>query len=116
MKRRIITAMMAGTASSILLTGITNSAYAIPPAPSCSSNMCTWDKKDYKGSLYTSALFKGTCYLDVRVRSLVNKKKYNVRYYPDKNCASDRHYDDIWGYYDLEAQTGWAVYSYKRIS
>ncbi|WP_373310801.1 peptidase inhibitor family I36 protein [Streptomyces alanosinicus] len=117
MKRRVITALLASIASGVLLTSTTNSAYAAPPRePSCSSNMCSWPKANYKGAETWSGLHQGTCYFDGRVRSLVNKKRYNVRYYPDKNCASSLHFDSPWGYYDIEAQTGWPVWSYKRIS
>ncbi|MGW6061150.1 peptidase inhibitor family I36 protein [Streptomyces sp. NPDC055189] len=112
MNKKITTALLATVFSGTLVVGVANSAYA---APSCSSKMCTWSGKNYAGQKTTSGLHKGTCYLDVRVRSVEHKNDHKVRYYPDKNCASDTHYDSYWDFTNLDAQSGFAVHSYKRL-
>ncbi|GHI06371.1 peptidase inhibitor family I36 protein [Streptomyces cellostaticus] len=115
MNKKLATALLASTFSSILLVSVPNSAYAA--SPSCTlPEMCTWTGKNYTGHKYSSGLLKNLCYLNNRVRSTKHNTNIEVRYYPDKNCASKKYYDSSWDFINLDGETGWAVYSYKRIS
>ncbi|MFJ5115835.1 peptidase inhibitor family I36 protein [Streptomyces sp. NPDC088551] len=111
--RTLVKALLVAGAAASLVTGA-NPAVAAA-APACTSNLCYWTGTNYTGSKVTSGLNSGVCYHGTRVRSVENPHDIQVRYYPNISCTGVPYFTSQRSFTDIDAQSGFAVWSYKRI-
>ncbi|MGW3678149.1 peptidase inhibitor family I36 protein [Streptomyces prasinus] len=112
MSKRIGTTVLVTAIAAMLTANVSSSAYA---APSCTSKICTWTGANYTGTKRTSGLGAGVCYHSGRIRSIENRDSVQVRYYPNDSCSGAPYHESSWSFTDIDAQTGWKVYSYKKV-
>ncbi|MDX3632768.1 peptidase inhibitor family I36 protein [Streptomyces europaeiscabiei] len=116
MGRKANTITLSATFSLLAMVNLATPAQAA--APNCTSNVCYYQKAEYKGNQITSAAKKGICYKDKEIESLIVtlKKGEEIRVYSGTNCKGAHNFDMGKGTFaDIPASVGWIGQSYKRI-